>query len=56
MSDPKNENLGCGILLVAAGVIILSQRMGWFEMDAEKLLPFVLIAWGLFYVLKALRR
>jgi len=56
MADPKNENLGCGIILVLAGVVIRAQRMGWVQVDIEWLFPLALIAWGLFYVLKALRK
>ncbi|MGA0332483.1 MAG: LiaI-LiaF-like domain-containing protein [Kiritimatiellia bacterium] len=55
MTSAKNENLGCGIFLVLVGVSLLAERMGWIPFDAEWLLPVALIAWGLSYVLRALK-
>lgn len=56
MKESKNENLGCGILLILVGLGIIAQRMGWFQFNVEWVLPLALIGWGAFEVLKALRK
>ena len=54
MAEDK-KNIGCGVFLVLAGLVLVAERMGWILLDAAWLLPGVLIAVGIVKVIDALR-
>jgi hypothetical protein len=56
MASSKNQNLGLGVFLFFIGFALLAQRMGWVSFDSKLLLPIGLMAWGLSYILNALRK
>jgi hypothetical protein len=42
----KWRAISFGPFLIVAGAILLAERMGWLPLNADWLLPIILIAWG----------
>jgi hypothetical protein len=39
-------SIGWGVFLLLAGVVLLTEKLGWLPNGADWLLPVILIAWG----------
>lgn len=56
MATKKNkQSIGCGVVLLLLGLGLIAQKMGWFQLNAEWLVPGALVAAGLVMILDALR-
>jgi len=51
----EKKNIGCAVLLVLLGVVLLAQQMGWFYLDAAWVLPALIITVGVVKLIDALR-
>ena len=54
-SDSAAENIGCGLFLLIAGVVLLAERMKWIP-AVDWLLPAVLVSCGVGMLVQAIRK
>ena len=51
----EKKNIGCGVFLIFLGIVLLAERLGWFYVDAQWILPGVIIFIGVIKLIDALR-
>ncbi|WP_124572858.1 hypothetical protein [Herminiimonas sp. KBW02] len=50
------EGLGVGIFALAAGALLIAERMGWISKDVSWGFPLILFVFGIVTIARALRR